>query len=180
VIRAGSDKSVSAPRRERRAPPVASYYGRITNEPSESRETGAHEAWPLADFAALSVKGQPELRFVAVTDGYTCSIVVLEHLVACGSLRWITDRKNPDAGEILHVETWPAWRRQGIANELKNAAAAYAEHHGLPGPRHSKERTLAGDAWAQADGAEPAEIVRDPVHRKYLEAARKSEPPNSA
>lgn len=120
--------------------------------------------WPVSGYADFRVSSQPDLRFVAVTDGRRCSVHALDDLIACGSIRWMIvqphDEDDGFLGSIRWVYVSTEYRRSGIATALLDAARAYAEHYGIPTPRHSSERTAEGDAWARALGAEPArEIV---------------------
>jgi GNAT superfamily N-acetyltransferase len=119
------------------------------------------DALPVTRYADLTIPEQPELRFVAVTDGARCSVHALDDLIVVGSLRWLIVEDDDAAGMIGFVHVVPERRRQGIATALLSVARTYAEHHGLPAPRHTDERSADGDAWARSLGAAPAAVVRD-------------------
>jgi GNAT superfamily N-acetyltransferase len=56
-------------------------------------------------------------------------------------------------GEIRGVYTEKEHQRQGIATALHSEAGQIAEStRGVPKPKHSADRTTAGDAWAKAVG----------------------------
>lgn len=56
-------------------------------------------------------------------------------------------------GEIRGVYTEPAHQRQGIASSLYQQSQEVASTtRGVPAPRHSVDRTEAGDAWARSVG----------------------------
>jgi GNAT superfamily N-acetyltransferase len=56
-------------------------------------------------------------------------------------------------GEILNIEAYEPWRRQGVATHLLGEARRIAgETRGVKPPRHSADRTEAGDAWARSLG----------------------------
>jgi GNAT superfamily N-acetyltransferase len=140
--------------------------------------TDADREYPVTGVAALRITDDPRveaLRFTVVTDGSRCSVLALDDLIAVGSLRWWIREPNPAEleavaageepvdpapGEIMYVYVQSDRRRQGIANAMLRVAGQYAEHYGIPLPRHSGRRTEEGDQWARADGAQPAsEIV---------------------
>jgi ribosomal protein S18 acetylase RimI-like enzyme len=125
--------------------------------------SGRIDPWPVVNEADLVYPDHPELRFVAVTDGFRYSVHALYDLVCVGSLRWMIPdpEKDDDAGLITWVEVSPKLRRRGIATALRRAATDYAEHHGLPAPRHSDSRTPLGEAWATSLGAPRAKEIRD-------------------
>jgi hypothetical protein len=56
-------------------------------------------------------------------------------------------------GEIKGVATEPEHRRQGLASRLYQEGQTLAgTTRGVPMPRHSEQRTTAGDAWARSVG----------------------------
>jgi GNAT superfamily N-acetyltransferase len=114
--------------------------------------------WPVVGYADIRLQDHPDLRFVAVTDGRRCSVIViaLDDLIACGSLRWLIAKDDDAAGMIGWVEVLPRYQRRGIATALLTVADEYSDRYGLPRPRHADRRTPSGDAWAQSLGAEPA------------------------
>jgi GNAT superfamily N-acetyltransferase len=136
-----------------------------TKNPSLVSDHGA-VAWPVAGCVDLRLPTHPELRFVAVTDGRRCSVHALDDLIVCGSIRWIIvhPEADEDSGLIGYLHVVGEYRRKGIATALLTAAQAYAERYQLPPPRHSDERTAAGDAWARALGAEPAHHLLSSDH----------------
>ena len=116
-------------------------------------------------YANFRLDSHPDLRFIAATDGRRCSVLALDDLIACGSLRWLIVEDDDDAGMIGYVYVAPEHRRRGIATALLAVANAYAEHYGLPAPRHFDERTPSGDAWARSLGAEAARSIYDPTRK---------------
>lgn len=121
--------------------------------------------WPVMGPATFQLPDR-RLQFTAVTDGRRCSVHALDDLIVCGSLRWLIYENDPDIGEIGYIYVPAEHRRHGIATALLKAARAYAEHYGIPAPRHSTRRTELGDAWARADGAEPTHEVLPPDEGK--------------
>lgn len=68
-----------------------------------------------------------------------------------GHLAWTDYPSGPTIhGEIQAVWTHPAHRRKGVATGMWAAARAYADLHDIVAPRHSEERTYAGDVWAHS------------------------------
>ena len=56
-------------------------------------------------------------------------------------------------GEIHGIHTAPEHQRQGLASTLWQEGHRLAnETRGVPTPRHSAQRTRAGDAWAKSVG----------------------------
>lgn len=56
-------------------------------------------------------------------------------------------------GEIMGISTYEPWRRQGVATRMLGEARRIAgETRGVRPPRHSEERTDAGEAWARSLG----------------------------
>jgi GNAT superfamily N-acetyltransferase len=74
--------------------------------------------------------------------------VVAEHEgQQVGSMTWQTRSKKP--GEIEKIEVEPDHQRQGLATAMWN----YAHDSGIrPSPKHSSQRTDAGEAWSKAVG----------------------------
>lgn len=69
-------------------------------------------------------------------------------------------------GEVLGVETHPKYRKQGLARKLWDTALTHHAEEGLPGPKHSKTMTKAGEAWARkVGGALPENIRTSKVNR---------------
>ena len=70
---------------------------------------------------------------------------------AVGHLRW-----RGDTGEILHVyvhqNKGQQFRRLGVGTELFERAKRLSDASGMPQPRHSKDLTTHGRAWAEAVG----------------------------
>jgi GNAT superfamily N-acetyltransferase len=65
-----------------------------------------------------------------------------------GELRW-----HHKTGEILGIDVHPQFRRQGIATAMLGEARRIAgETRGVRPPRHSPDRTEAGEAWARSLG----------------------------
>ena len=65
-------------------------------------------------------------------------------------------------GDVQAVETDPKKRRQGHATELWHAANEHAETTpGVPTPKHSRQRTRAGDAWAKKVGGDVPAVPRN-------------------
>lgn len=64
-----------------------------------------------------------------------------------GYLDW--HRKN---GQIDYIEVNPEHQRQGLATQLYNRAIQISQEQGLKPPKHSPDRTNAGDAWAKSTG----------------------------
>jgi len=55
-------------------------------------------------------------------------------------------------GEIRGVYTTPELQRQGVASSLFSEAQSIAGQRGVSVPKHSSDRTTAGDAWARSVG----------------------------
>jgi ribosomal protein S18 acetylase RimI-like enzyme len=65
-----------------------------------------------------------------------------------GFLRW-----SHKTGEISSIEVFGGHQRQGVATGLWNEAHRIAgETRGVKPPRHSPDRTDAGEAWARSLG----------------------------
>lgn len=63
-----------------------------------------------------------------------------------GTLRW-------DRREIREMDVEPSFRRMGVATSLWNEGHRLAsENRRIPKPKHSADRTDAGDAWARTVG----------------------------
>jgi hypothetical protein len=66
-------------------------------------------------------------------------------------------------GEIRGVYTEKEHQRQGIASSLHTRANEIAsETRGVPAPKHSADRTDAGDAWARSVGGSIPKRGRTP------------------
>lgn len=117
--------------------------------------------WPVSGCADLRIPDQPDLRFVAVADDRRCSVHAMDDLVACGSLRWLIAENDDDAGVIGYVFVEPERRRTGVATALLEVARAYAQHYGLPAPRHSETRSRGGEEWGRSLGAPEAKEIWD-------------------
>lgn len=67
-----------------------------------------------------------------------------------GMLKW---RKASPAGEIHFISVEEPYQRQGLATELLSRGRNFAQAtRGLPVPKHSRDRTNAGEAWARSLG----------------------------
>jgi 8-oxo-dGTP pyrophosphatase MutT (NUDIX family)/GNAT superfamily N-acetyltransferase len=65
-----------------------------------------------------------------------------------GSIRW-----HYKTGEITGIDVAPQYRRQGLGTELLDQARQVAATtRGVVAPRHSDNRTDAGEAWARSTG----------------------------
>jgi hypothetical protein len=65
-----------------------------------------------------------------------------------GSMSW-----HHKTGEIIGVYTSKQFQRQGVASSLWSQGHEIAgETRGVPAPKHSPQRTDAGDAWSKAVG----------------------------
>lgn len=54
---------------------------------------------------------------------------------------------------IREVDVHPNFRRQGVATSLWNEGHRLASENAMiPAPKHSSDRTTAGDAWARSVG----------------------------
>jgi len=63
-----------------------------------------------------------------------------------GGMEW-------DARKIRSIDVNPDVRRQGVGTALWNQGHALAaENARVPAPKHSDDRTAAGDAWARSVG----------------------------
>jgi hypothetical protein len=73
-----------------------------------------------------------------------------------GWLRWASNDPGEhfQPGEISSLRVEHGHRRQGVASAAFQHAQGYD-----PPPVHSPRRTAAGDAWARAHGAGPAEKI---------------------
>ena len=76
----------------------------------------------------------------------------VEPLGFAGSMNW-----HPKSREVTSVHVQEEHRRKGVATAMWNMAQAAS-----PKPRHSDDRTDAGDAWSKAVGG------RRPARRKNL------------
>ena len=64
-----------------------------------------------------------------------------------GLLKW---RKAGPPGEIHFISVDEQYQRQGLATELLSRGREFAEAtRGVPRPKHSPDRTDAGEAWAR-------------------------------
>lgn len=53
-------------------------------------------------------------------------------------------------GQVAQIGVYPPHQRQGIASGMWAAARAYADlHEDIPEPKHSTNRTFAGQQWAK-------------------------------
>lgn len=63
-----------------------------------------------------------------------------------GNMRW-------SAKQVRNVMVEPEHQRQGIATAMWNEGHRLAEQNArIPKPKHSADRTIAGDAWAKSVG----------------------------
>ena len=76
-------------------------------------------------------------------------------------------------GEILDINVDPDIRREGVATAMYK----HAQGLGVVKPRHSSDRTDAGDAWAKSTGNRvPPRKQRGPDPEYYVpESVRRSE-----
>jgi hypothetical protein len=57
------------------------------------------------------------------------------------------------AKEVKNVETYPGHQRQGVATALWHEGHRLAsENPRVPAPKHSADRTTAGNEWAKSVG----------------------------
>lgn len=62
-------------------------------------------------------------------------------------------RMSWNSKRVLGIDVPPEFRRQGIATALWNEGHRLAsENQRVPAPKHSSDRTPAGDAWARSVG----------------------------
>lgn len=78
------------------------------------------------------------------------TLVALQDGVPVGHLKWHTE----DEGEVMHLVVNEEMRRRGIASLMWKLAHEMAAVCGWPTPRHSRTRSVEGDAWARAVGGE--------------------------
>jgi len=64
-------------------------------------------------------------------------------------------------GEIRGVYTAKEHQRQGIASSLYSEGQSLSGQRGVPAPKHSADRTDAGDAWAKSVGGRLPRRGRD-------------------
>ena len=77
-----------------------------------------------------------------------------------GSHRLTAHRGKEYAGHLLwtsaqvrNIDVAPTMQRQGVATSLWNEGHRLAaENQRIPKPKHSSDRTAAGDAWARSVG----------------------------
>lgn len=66
--------------------------------------------------------------------------------IGIASMRW-------SSRGVINIEVDPEHQRQGVATAVWNEAHRLAEENArIPKPKHSPDRTNAGDAWARAVG----------------------------
>lgn len=74
----------------------------------------------------------------------------------------VVEAVHPDRGQLGRLE-WTAKqvhnidvnhevRRQGVGTKLWETAQSLADGRKIPAPKHSSQRTTAGDAWARSVG----------------------------
>jgi hypothetical protein len=73
-------------------------------------------------------------------------------LVEVGYLKWMVS--TDEDGMITWVEVKPAWQRKKVATVMWELAHQVAAEQGWHSPHHTADRTLEGNAWAQAVGGE--------------------------
>lgn len=67
-----------------------------------------------------------------------------------GRMAWVTVPNDPQySNEIRNIQVEPGYRRQGVASGMYAAGRAFADIHQIDPPRHSRDRTDQGDAWAK-------------------------------
>lgn len=85
-----------------------------------------------------------------------------------GRLEW-----HAGTGEILNVDVASEYRRQGIATAMHSLAHKLSGQYGLPKPRHSRDRSDMGDAWAaKVGGTVPPNLREDPEWQKMMSELR--------
>lgn len=100
------------------------------------------EAWHSGDAGSDWAKATPQER-----DTYTGSSLD-PGTRPVGSISW-----HHKTGEIKGVYTAKEHQRQGVASALLNQSQQLAAGtRGVVAPRHSADRTDAGDAWARSVG----------------------------
>jgi hypothetical protein len=57
-----------------------------------------------------------------------------------------------DAKQIRNIGVGEQFQRRGVATSMWNEGQRLAEERGIPAPKHSPDRTNAGDAWARSVG----------------------------
>jgi hypothetical protein len=57
-----------------------------------------------------------------------------------------------DSKHIRNINTNPGFERRGVATSMWNEGQRLASESGVPAPKHSPDRTAAGDAWARSVG----------------------------
>lgn len=55
-------------------------------------------------------------------------------------------------GKIQSISVQPAHQRKGVATNMWNHAQELASQGQVPAPKHSKDRSDQGDAWARSVG----------------------------
>lgn len=99
------------------------------------------EAWAPEHAGTAWAQAHPTER-----DQYAGSSVDPGHR-PMSSMSW-----HHKTGEVRGVYTAPEHQRQGIASSLWNEGQRLSSERGVKSPRHSADRTTAGDAWARSVG----------------------------
>lgn len=99
----------------------------------------------------------PELFYETVDTGASRPLHRIQAKVegrTAGSMVW-------NQREIRNIEVHPDFQRRGIATAMWNEGQRLAESSRIPSPKHSSDRTDAGDAWARSVGGR---LPRRPVN----------------
>jgi ribosomal protein S18 acetylase RimI-like enzyme len=99
----------------------------------------AHENLGLQfNYSTVDVGERKPIHRVQATTGPTSTYV--------GEMVW-------SGKEIRNIGVSPDQQRRGIATRLyEHAQGLAAANPRIPAPKHSKDRTTSGDAWAQSVG----------------------------
>lgn len=108
----------------------------------------SEQAHPALSRAQFSFTHASENNAVWGDNRHAINVTVPESKHDVGHLEW-----TPKTGEVYVVHVDDAYRRQGLATAMWHTAKAVAaDTRGVKPPRHSPQRSDAGDAWARTVG----------------------------
>ena len=135
---------------------------------SETSEDSAQTQLSIGSVCWMEVPG--DVRFAVLNKGDRVATVRAYdvELAEVGFLKWLisTDQdaidfpdkyvtvSTDEDGMVTWVEVKPAWQRKKVATTMWELAHQVAAEQGWHSPHHTADRTLEGDAWAQAVGGE--------------------------
>jgi ribosomal protein S18 acetylase RimI-like enzyme len=118
-----------------------------------SRSDAFHEARLVSTEAgpvSIAYEGQHEWNnHTPHSAGWHSVVARDEQNDVVGLMHWRKKASGGKAGQVDWVEVDPSYKRQGIGRQMWEHAQSIGVR---PSPKHSNERTDAGDAWAKSVG----------------------------